>query len=327
MPAFRTATQLLDFEPTSSEFLEEVITGLGRAPKSLPCKFFYDERGSHLFEQICELEEYYPTRTELGIMRRYAGEMAEQIGPGVMLVEYGSGSSTKTTLLLDRLEGPVAYVPVDISGEHLHQTAESLARRYPEIEILPVCADFTGEFELPVSRRTPTHKAVYFPGSTIGNLTPDLAERMLRRIVEKCGCGGGLLIGVDLQKDIATIEAAYNDARGVTAEFNLNLLHRINEELGGNIDVDRFEHRAKYNRELHRVEIDLVSLCEQTVEVGDASFDFSAGEKICTEHSHKYTIDGFADLAARAGLELHRAWTDERDYFAVLHFAVAEAEQ
>lgn len=315
-------TQLLDFQPTSGDFRDEVLDGLSQTPRTLPCKYFYDERGSRLFEQICELNEYYLTRTELAIMRRHTSEMATQIGPGVMLVEYGSGSSTKTPLLLDHLQDPVAYVPVDISGDHLQQTAVSLARRYPQIEILPVCADFTSDFELPLSRKKPTHTAVYFPGSTIGNLEPDAAEQMLRRIVDKCGCGGGLLIGIDLQKDLATIDAAYNDSQGVTAEFNLNLLHRINHELDGDIDIGCFAHRASYNPSLNRVEMYLVSLCDQTIEIGDSSFDFAVGETICTEHSHKYTIDGFARLAAAAGLELHSQWTDDLHHFAVLHFAV-----
>ncbi|HET6327834.1 MAG TPA: L-histidine N(alpha)-methyltransferase, partial [Planctomycetaceae bacterium] len=213
---------------TRRVFLHDVVTGLQALPKSLPCKYFYDERGSELFDRICQLDEYYLTRTELALMDQFAPEMGAQIGPGTMLVEYGSGSSVKTRYLLDGLIDPVAYVPVDISGEHLRKTARELARDYPRIEVLPICADFTQDFALPRSQRAATHAAVYFPGSTIGNFLPGQAAELLRRITLMCGTGGGLLIGVDLKKDVATLEAAYDDLRGVTAEFNLNLLHRIN---------------------------------------------------------------------------------------------------
>jgi len=315
-------TNLLDFEPAAQTFYDDVVAGLSRPERSLPCKYFYDERGSKLFEQICQLDEYYLTRTELSIMRRHAGQMAEQIGRGVMLVEYGSGSSIKTRILLDHLADPVAYVPVDISRDHLQQSADDLHRHYPDLEVLPVCADFTEDFELPVSRREPTHDAVYFPGSTIGNFQPQAAQAMLRRIVRLCGCGGGLLIGIDLQKDARTLEAAYDDSQGVTAQFNLNLLRRINRELDGDIRVQDFRHLARYNEALGRIEIYLVSRCDQTIRIGDHAFDLAEGETIHTENSHKYTIDGFADLAAAAGLTLRRHWTDPQDRFAVLHLAI-----
>jgi len=320
-------TNLLDFEPAAQTFYDDVVAGLSRPERSLPCKYFYDERGSKLFEQICQLDEYYLTRTELSIMRRHAGQMAEQIGRGVMLVEYGSGSSIKTRILLDHLADPVAYVPVDISRDHLQQSADDLHRHYPDLEVLPVCADFTEDFELPVSRREPTHDAVYFPGSTIGNFQPQAAQAMLRRIVRLCGCGGGLLIGIDLQKDARTLEAAYDDSQGVTAQFNLNLLRRINRELDGDIRVQDFRHLARYNEALGRIEIYLVSRCDQTIRVGDHSFDLAEGETIHTENSHKYTIDGFADLAAAAGLTLRRHWTDPQDRFAVLHLAILNSGQ
>lgn len=324
MPSPSSSAALLDFEPKMETFYEDVVSGLSQSPRSLPCKYFYDERGSKLFDQICELEEYYLTRTELSIMQKYAREMAEQIGPGVMLVEYGSGSSIKTRILLDHLKAPAAYVPVDISKEHLQQTAHNLRLRHPEIEIKPVCADFTEDFELPISTQEPTHNAVYFPGSTIGNFQPSAAQAMLKRIVSLCGCGGGLLLGVDLQKDIETIESAYNDSEGVTAEFNLNLLRRINRELDAQISIDQFGHRANYNSHHNRVELSLVSQQDQTIQVGDQSFDFSEGESIHTEYSHKYTVEGFAELAAEAGLTLRKHWTDELNRFAVLHFAILE---
>ena len=317
-------TTLLDFEPATETFQDDIVTGLNSNPRSLPCKYFYDERGSQLFDEICELDEYYLTRSEISIMKKYAPEMADQIGTGVMLVEYGSGSSIKTRLLLDHLQDPVAYVPVDISRDHLQRVANDLSFAYPHIEVLPVCADFTADFDLPISKRTATHNAVYFPGSTIGNFQPRSVRAMLARIAPLCGTGGGLLIGIDLQKDVDIIESAYNDAKGVTAQFNLNLLSRINRELDGEFDVDQFEHQAVYNDEMGRVEIYLVSQCDQTATVGDESFEFADGETICTEHSHKYTIDGFAELAAEVGLTLHRHWTDDRQLFAVLHFVVLE---
>jgi dimethylhistidine N-methyltransferase len=290
----------------------------------LPCKYFYDQRGSELFDQICQLDEYYLTRSELALMDQFAPEMGAQIGPGAMLVEYGSGSSVKTRYLLDGLPDAVAYVPVDISGDHLQQTARELARDYPRIEILPVWADFTQDFALPRSVRTPTHSAVYFPGSTIGNLLPGPATGLLRRITRMCSTGGGLLIGIDLKKDAATIEAAYNDRLGVTAEFNLNLLRRINRELGADFDLDQFFHRACYNGELGRVEMHLVSRRAQAVTFGGETIEFDRGETICTEYSHKYTVDEFAAVAAAAGLTLRREWTDKGRQVAVLHFAVLQ---
>jgi dimethylhistidine N-methyltransferase len=305
-------------------FLRDVIAGLRSDPKHLPCKYFYDRRGSELFDRICHLDEYYLTRSELALMDRFAPEMGAQIGPGAMLVEYGSGSSVKTRYLLDGLPDPVAYVPVDISGDHLQLTARELARDYPRIEVLPVCADFTEDFALPRSSRTATHAAVYFPGSTIGNFLPGEAVALLRRIAQMCGTGGGLLIGVDLKKDPATIEAAYNDRLGVTAEFNLNLLRRINLELGADFDLDQFFHQARYNGESGRVEMYLVGRRAQGVTVGGEVIEFEAGETICTEYSHKYTVDEFASLAANVGLTLRREWIAEKKKFAVLHLAVLQ---
>jgi dimethylhistidine N-methyltransferase len=305
-------------------FLRDVLSGLRATPKRLSCKYFYDRRGSELFDRICQLDEYYLTRAELALMDQFAPEMGAQIGARVMLVEYGSGSSVKTRYLLDGLPDPVAYVPVDISGDHLQQTAQELARDYPRVEILPVCADFTQDFALPRSRRTASHAAVYFPGSTIGNFMPEEAAALLRRITQKCGTGGGLLIGIDLKKDVATIEAAYNDRLGVTAEFNLNLLRRINRELGADLNVDQFFHQARYNAELGRVEMHLISRQAQLVTLGGESVEFERGETICTEYSHKYTVDEFAAVAAAAGLTLRREWSTKKRECAVLHFAVLQ---
>ena len=305
-------------------FLSDVLAGLRMTPKQLPCKYFYDSRGSELFDRICQLDEYYLTRSELAIMDRFAPEMGAQIGLGAMLIEFGSGSSVKTRYLLDDLPNAVAYVPVDISGQHLQRTARELARDYPRIEILPVCADFTGHFALPASKRHATHSAVYFPGSTIGNFLPGHAADLLGRITRLCGKDGGLLIGIDLKKNPAVIEAAYNDSSGVTAEFNLNLLCRINRELGADFDLTSFFHQARYNSELGRVEIYLVSHTAQTVTIGNERIEFAADEAICTEYSHKYTVDEFAAIAAAAGLALRKQWMDKNNYFAVLHFVVAD---
>lgn len=318
------ASTLFDAQSLRGEFLDDVVAGLTASPKQLPSKYLYDERGSQLFDEICLLEEYYPTRCEDQIIKRYAKEMAYQIGPGAMLVEYGSGSSTKTKSLLNELDQPAAYVPVDISGDHLAQTALGLRKTFPDIEVLPVCADFTQPFELPSPRVTPTHTAVFFPGSTIGNFELSEALAMLQQIADLCGDGGGLLIGIDLQKDIGVLEAAYNDSRGVTAEFNLNMLRHINRELDGDFRLEEFDHRAVYDAQEHRIEISLVSNSDQQVSVSNQQFEIRENEPILTEYSHKYTIEGFADIAAETGLTLRRSWTDDDERFAVLHFALLD---
>jgi dimethylhistidine N-methyltransferase len=301
-------------------FLRDVLSGLSKRRKELHCKYFYDERGSKLFDQICELDEYYPTRTELGIMSEHARAIAQRIGSEAVLVEYGSGSSTKTRLLLDHLDSAEAYLPVDISGDHLQQTAQQLRADYDDLDIHPIVADFTTPFELPdpyVSSRT----TIYFPGSTIGNLKSDEAIGLLVSIADQCGPNGGLLIGFDLAKDKAVLQAAYDDSAGVTAEFNLNLLHRINRELDANFDVQRFAHVATYNREESRMEIFIESLEEQKVCVAGEQFHFEQGERIFTEYSHKYRVDQFVSMADQAGLKMDALWTDSNDYFAVMHLS------
>lgn len=313
------SSQFIDLD---SEFLDEVRTGLGALEKSLPCKYLYDQQGSSLFDQICELEEYYPTRTESQIMAEYCQAIAGQLDTDVMLVEYGSGSSTKTRLLLDSLDNAAAYVPVDISEQHLLQTAEKLRVDYPDLEVLPVVADFTQSFSLPESSRPPSHVALYFPGSTIGNFTPDAAGKILDSMSKKLGENGGLLIGIDLQKEVSIVEAAYNDTEGITAEFNLNLLTRINRELDADFDLAEFEHSAIYNDVDHRIEISIRSNKRQTVHVAGEAFEFESGEGILTEYSHKYTVDGFADFASNYGFSLHRHWTDKNEYFGVLHLVL-----
>ena len=314
--------RLRDFGPPIESFRREVLTGLRRSDKELPCKFFYDERGSALFDEICELDEYYPTRTELAIMERHAPAMARHIGGDCLLVEYGSGSSVKTRLLLDHLESPAAYVPLDISKEHLMRSAADLAAAYPSLEVIPVCADYSREYDLPSPRRAAAHRTVYFPGSTIGNFHPPDAREFLHGIAEVCGRGGGLLIGVDLKKDRATLERAYDDARGVTAAFNLNLLERINRELGADFELARFRHEAVYDEEAGRVEMRVVSLEEQVVSLGGEAFALEEGERIRTECSYKYSVGEFAALAASAGFGVDEVWTDPERRFSVQYLTV-----
>jgi L-histidine Nalpha-methyltransferase len=298
-------------------FLSDVIDGLTRFPKALPCKYFYDAAGSALFERICTLPEYYLTRAELEIMDRHAAEMASMLGPRVLLVEPGSGASLKTRLLLKHLDDPVAYVPVDISPSSLVAASGELLRAFTRLEVLPLCADFAEPFELPLPRRRADRTVAYFPGSTVGNFDPPQAVALLRRLGRACGTGGAVLIGVDLDKEPAPLEAAYNDAQGVTAAFNANLLRRINTELGADFDLDRFVHRAFYNEEHRRVEMHLESSIDQTVEVAGRVFRFRKGERIHTESSYKYPLAGFQDLAERAGFLVRRIWTDAALQFSV----------
>lgn len=301
-------------EPTTDDFLAQAVAGLGGSPKTLPSKYFYDRRGSELFDRICELPEYYPTRTEMGIMRRHAAEMADLIGPGAALVELGSGSSLKTRVLLDAIPDMAAYIPVDISRDHLHASARRLARAYPGLEVLPLCADYGLPFTPPRPGGRTDHTVVYFPGSTIGNFKEHEARNFLGRLTRH---GQALLIGVDLRKSPDVLVPAYDDARGVTAAFNLNLLIRINRELGGDFDLERFAHRAVWNDRFGRVEMHLVSLADQRIRVADHAFDFRTGETIHTECSYKYTLDGFAKLATSAGWRVDRVWVDDDHLFSV----------
>jgi dimethylhistidine N-methyltransferase len=314
------SAQLTEQDDDITDDLREILTGLGQSQKAISSKYFYDEMGSRLFDQICELPEYYLTRTELGILREHAVEMAASIGQQASLIEFGSGSSLKIRILLENLDQLAAYVPVDISRDYLVMAAEEIARDFPGIEVLPVAADFTYPFDLPDPVVTPVRNVVYFPGSTIGNFSPDAAHRLLCVMHHEAGDNGALLIGIDLQKDKNVIERAYNDAAGVTAEFNLNILRRINREFAANFDLDNFHHRATYNEEFGRIEMYLVSNCDQIVSIADQKIAISAGEAILTEHSHKYTINGFAAMAAQAGFRLENTWTDSGEMFAVLYF-------
>ena len=304
---------------SSIDFLNDVIEGLLAPTRSLPSKYFYDEIGSALFDEICELDEYYPTRLETEIMVDGGEEIADRLGSNVRLVEFGSGSSRKTRVLLDHLVDPSLYVPIDISAEHLMRTADSLASEYPLLNVSPVVADFTMPVEIPACDHGECKTCVYFPGSTIGNFVPSEAMQLLADVADSSEVGDGLLIGFDLQKEVAVIEAAYNDRAGVTAAFNKNVLYRINAELGADFDVEQFAHLAFYNELAGRIEMHLVSQCEQNVTIGDRTFHFGWGEAIRTEYSHKYTVDGFANLAAQVGWRRTDFWTDAQDYFAVMY--------
>lgn len=308
----------LSLDHQTDEFQRDVISGLSSFVKSIPSKYLYDRRGSELFEQICQLDEYYVTRTETEIMRRHAAAMAAAVGRHACLVELGSGSSMKTRWLLQHLRDVAAYVPVDISADFLFATADRLRRDFPAIWIQPHVADFTEDLSLPElgdCERT----VYYFPGSTIGNLTNEQSVRLLKRMADQSGPRCGLLIGIDLEKDPNVIHAAYNDRQGVTAAFSKNLLVRINRELGGNFDCSTFEHVAYYDRRCHQVNIGLVSRVPQRVSVAEHEIVFQRGERIHTETSRKYRLDSFGQLAAVAGFRLVDSWTDPRRYFAVAY--------
>ncbi|MDM0009828.1 L-histidine N(alpha)-methyltransferase [Variovorax sp. J22G73] len=302
--------------PAMSEFAREMQAGLARSPRSISPKFFYDVAGSQLFDRICDLPEYYPTRTELRILGECAGEIAEQVGPNAEIVEFGAGSLTKVRLLLDALDSPKRYLPIDISGEHLEAAAARLKADYPALVVQPIAADYTMPLVLPAPLPGAGRRVGFFPGSTIGNFEPEealaflqLAARMLR--------GGGLLIGVDLVKDPARLHAAYNDAQGVTGEFNLNLLRRANSELDADFDVDGFAHAAFYNAPRQRIEMHLVSRRAQSVSLNGESFGFEEGETIHTEYSHKFTVEGLRALAVRAGFRPGAVWMDPERLFSV----------
>jgi len=295
----------------------DILDGLNQDQKQLSPKYFYDEAGSRLFDQICDLPEYYLTRTELGIMREHVEAMTGLMGRRASIIELGSGSSLKTRILLDHVDEPAAYVPVDISRDHLLKTAGGLADDYPEIEILPVCADFTQPFELPEPAVEPDRHVVYFPGSTIGNFSRDDALDLLKQVRHVVNGNGALLIGVDLVKPREVIEPAYNDTAGVTAKFNKNILTRINREHAGAFDPNRFEHDAVYDEEHQRIEMRLISREEQDVPIAGQSIHFDEGEYIVTEHSHKYAIDEFGSIGKDAEFTLKEIWTDADEMFSV----------
>jgi dimethylhistidine N-methyltransferase len=290
-------------------FASDVLSGLSAPQKRLAPKYFYDERGSQLFEAITELKEYYPTRCELAILREHKADIAEVFGPKTALIEFGTGSTRKVRILLDAANTVEAYVPVDISAEMLWQEARQLQHDYPRLRVLPVTADFTLPFRLP-SAIVGLSRAGFFPGSTIGNFEPQDAAAFLRHAARMLGARATLIVGVDLVKDMGILNAAYDDAQGVTAQFNLNLLARINRELSADFDLDAFSHRAFYNSERRRIEMHLVSERPQKVRIAGRVIKFAAGETIHTENSYKYTIESFGLLAQSAGWTPLTAWTD-----------------
>jgi dimethylhistidine N-methyltransferase len=308
---------LIDLAPSIAEFRDAVQTGLGQRRKSIPCKFFYDEEGSRLFEAICDTPEYYPTRTEKRILAEAAPEIARLVGPGATVVEYGSGAGVKTRTLLDALNAPAAYVPVEISRGRLIEVAAELAADYPGVHIAPVCADYTKPFTLPNVARDGAAVVGFFPGSTIGNFTPPQALAFLSQARRLLGDNGVMVIGVDLRKHLDTLNAAYNDADGLTAAFNLNLLARVNRELDGDFDLDGFAHRAFFDPDNSRIEMHIVSLKDQTASVSGQSFDFAEDETIHTENSYKYDIDQFRQLADNAGWSPRAVWTDPNELFSI----------
>ena len=303
-------------DPARDDFAQAVLAGFAAKPRSLPCRFFYDARGSALFEEITQLDEYYPTRVETALLEAYGAEIAERMGDASVLVEFGSGSSRKTSLLLSALPGVSLYVPIDVAGESLAEAADWLSERHDGLAIRPLIADFTKTRTLPVAARRP-RKLGFFSGSTIGNLTQAEARGLLANAARLLGRDAAFLVGVDLKKDPAILIPAYNDRRGVTAAFNLNLLERINRELDGDIDVDRFAHDAIYDEAKGHIEMHLVSLTRQTVKVLGRTFSFAKGEPIHTENSHKYSVDEFQALAHSAGWIPAYAWTDSERLFSL----------
>jgi L-histidine Nalpha-methyltransferase len=309
------------FEPERDDLINEVLRGFEKPQKELPCKLFYDKRGSALFDEICELEEYYPTRTELAIMNENIDEICSFLGKNCLLVELGSGSSIKIRLLLENLKDPSGYVPIDISEEHLMESVKTLAKDYPKLRIMPVYADYTQPFDLPRFDFPFSRIVFFYPGSTIGNFSPDPAAGFLRRIAKRGGHGSALLIGVDLVKEIQTLEGAYNDSKGVTAEFNLNMLTRLNREIGTDFDLSRWTHKAFFNVPESRIEMHLESGINQRVKVNGTSFRFRKDETILTEYSYKYTLEGFRKLVSDS-YSVESVWTDRDNKFSVQYLKV-----
>lgn len=309
-----------DNHPELSDFANDALLGLRANPRSIPPKYFYNEIGSQLFNQICETPEYYQTRTEYKILQHNIEEITQQMGPVELLIEPGSGNSAKVRKLLNALR-PHTYLPMDISKSHLREEAYKLSQEYPWLNVHAICTDFTVSLPIP-SHLDHHHKVAFFPGSSIGNFEPKAAIEFMKRINEMLGSGGGLLIGVDLKKETNLLNAAYNDKENVTAAFNLNLLTRMNKELGADFDLSAFRHNAFYNEEIGRIEMHLRSEKDQHVKFSDHSIKFAAGETIHTENSYKYSIPEFEALAGSAGFSLERSWTDKDNLFSLLYLSV-----
>ncbi|MEM1026760.1 MAG: L-histidine N(alpha)-methyltransferase [Planctomycetota bacterium] len=314
----QTRTPVYVHSSLADPLIREALVGLRSESKTLPCKLLYDDAGSKLFDRICELPEYYPTRTELAITEKHAEQLAAFVGDHAQLIELGSGSSTKTPLLLGRLPSLVSYGPIDISENHLLDAARRIRRRFPKLYVDPIVADYCDDWSIPeppATSRPASRRVAYFPGSTIGNFDRDQARVFLEDLADKLGPGGRLIIGVDLKKSPDLLIPAYDDAQGVTAAFNLNLLARLNRDADADFDLDAFAHEARWNETLGRIEMHLVSRADQTVRVAGLDLDFRAGETIHTESSHKYTLDGFADLAS--AFEVRDVFSDPRGLFSV----------
>ena len=320
-----------DARPQISEFMADVRAGLSADQKTLPCKYFYDEKGSRFFEAICRLDEYYLTRTETALLKSIRDDLATLIGPNAHIIEPGSGAGEKVRILLSALENPQSYIPVDISKEILQRSSREILENFRDIDIFPIARDFTRSLGIEsVFTKNKNmgggKKVIFFPGSTIGNFTPEEAQAFFETMRHSLDDGDGLLIGVDTVKDVDVLEAAYNDARGVTADFNKNLLARINRELGGNFVIENFVHQSIFNTDENRIEMHLISLKDQKVRIGNEVFSFARGETIHTENSYKYDPKDFSVLAQSAGFKPLKIWQDPDKLFSI-HYLEAEKEQ
>ena len=309
--------QVFDAHPAVADVKSEVLAGLAQPQKTLPAKFFYDQRGSRLFEAITQLPEYYLTRTEIGLLRQHGGEIAELVGQGSVLMEYGSGASIKIRLLLEALQ-PDCYVPMDISKDFLIASASKLLDDYPWLSIYAGCVDYSQPLELPKALAEAPHKLGFFPGSSMGNFTPAESQAFLRRARTTLGSGGRFLLGIDLAKDEAVLHAAYNDSQGVTASFNKNILRHLNRTLRASFSEELFEHQARVNHSQSRVEMHLVSKIDQMVHVAGTTIVLRKGESLHTENSYKYRIESLQWMARQAGFELEKSWVDDNGYFALV---------
>lgn len=312
--------EIIDFEPKTGNIIKEILAGLSQSQKTIDPKFLYDKKGSEIFERICKLPEYYPTRSEFLILKENAADMARLIGPEALIIEPGSGNGRKVRILLKCLKKIKGYVPVEIDRDILLRMTTELHDEFPELKVLPVCADFTQNIDLPLSVDFQEgKKVIFFPGSTIGNFHPSDAVSFLKRIGKLAGTGGGLLIGVDLKKNKKIFELAYDDPAGVTAAFNLNLLERLNREVDATFDLENFDHEAIYNEELGRVEMHLKSKVPQLVKVNQTMFRFKEGETIHTECSYKYTVEEFCELCSKAKFKVKKLWMDQKKLFCVYY--------
>lgn len=308
--------------PVDQTFLREVCEGLSRAQKTLPCKYFYDDKGSRLFEKICELPEYYITRTELALLEKIKTDLAELIGKNATIIEPGAGAGIKIRTLLKAIDNPESYVPMDISEEFLFYSAQIIQKEFPKIEIMPIKGDFSHPVKW-LGKPDNNNRVVFFPGSTIGNFEKHQAVKFLSNMHLLMGKDGALIIGVDLVKEQSILESAYNDSKGITEAFNKNLLDRINRNLNADFDLNQFDHDAIYNQQRQRIEMHLVSRQQQTVKINGASFSFLTGETIHTENSHKYSVQGFLQMALEAKLKCVKTWTDDQQMFSI-HYLVQE---